>query len=242
MWNKPDSDWEEDALYGMIRSYQPEAMLINNTGLSKLGKIGNPELDSVTFERGKPTFVDSSDKHRAGEMCQILNDHWAYAENDCNYKSTGELIENLVECRKYNCNFLLNVGLKGNGMFRDIDKAVFGVIGKWMKYNGECIYSVKNSGITLTDEKDFILKSNDGKTLYLIIHELPMSADPNVFQKSTEKSQISFPFNGKIKYMKWLDGGKVIYDQYKNIVSVILAPFPYGKELVVRVVKISGNL
>ena len=28
-----DEDWEEDALYGMIRRHQPEAMIINNTGM-----------------------------------------------------------------------------------------------------------------------------------------------------------------------------------------------------------------
>ncbi|MBE7077407.1 MAG: alpha-L-fucosidase, partial [Clostridiales bacterium] len=37
MWNKPDEDWEEDALYATIRKYQPEAMIINNTGLNALG-------------------------------------------------------------------------------------------------------------------------------------------------------------------------------------------------------------
>lgn len=46
-----------------VRKYQPEAMIINNTGLSELGKVGHFEIDSVTFERGKPCFVDKSDKY-----------------------------------------------------------------------------------------------------------------------------------------------------------------------------------
>ena len=33
-WSKPDADWQEDRLYKMIHHYQPEAMVINNTGLS----------------------------------------------------------------------------------------------------------------------------------------------------------------------------------------------------------------
>ena len=85
MWDKPNEDWQEDRLYSTIRKYQPDAMIINNTGLNELGKVGHYEIDSVTFERGKPCFVDNSDKYRAGEMCQVLNDHWGYAENDCNY-------------------------------------------------------------------------------------------------------------------------------------------------------------
>ena len=53
-WSKKDADWEEDAMYSMIRRYQPEAIIVNNTGLSALGELGHIELDSVTFERGKP--------------------------------------------------------------------------------------------------------------------------------------------------------------------------------------------
>ena len=50
MWDKADEDWEEDALYGTIRKYQPEAIIVNNTGLGALGKTGHPEIDSVTYE------------------------------------------------------------------------------------------------------------------------------------------------------------------------------------------------
>lgn len=89
MWNKPDEDWQEDRIYGTIRKYQPEAMIINNTGLSAQGKTGHKEIDSVTFERGKPCFVDTTEKPIAGEMCQVLNDHWGYAKEDCNYKSVA---------------------------------------------------------------------------------------------------------------------------------------------------------
>lgn len=53
-WSKPDADWQEDKLYSMIRRLQPEAMIINNTGLTARGEIGNPYLDSVTFEQGHP--------------------------------------------------------------------------------------------------------------------------------------------------------------------------------------------
>ena len=68
MWDKPNEDWQEDRIYGTIRKYQPEAMIINNTGLNALGQTGHKEIDSVTFERGKPCFVDKSQKPIAGEM------------------------------------------------------------------------------------------------------------------------------------------------------------------------------
>lgn len=45
-------------------------MIINNTGLQERGKLGHIELDSVTFERGKPQPINLSDspKYIASEM------------------------------------------------------------------------------------------------------------------------------------------------------------------------------
>ena len=53
-WSKPNEDWEEDELYKVIRKHQPDAIIVNNTGLSHRGEAGNIELDSVTFEQGRP--------------------------------------------------------------------------------------------------------------------------------------------------------------------------------------------
>ena len=77
MWDKKGEDWEEDELYSLIRSYQPDAMIINNTGLGARGELGHIELDSVTFERGrpKPINLETSPKYIASEMCQIFANH-----------------------------------------------------------------------------------------------------------------------------------------------------------------------
>ena len=94
MWDRLEDDWEEDALYGCIRKHQPDAMIINNTGLSALGALGHIELDSVTFERGKPQplNMDGAPKYVASEMCQVFADHWGYAKEDLNYKSPADMI------------------------------------------------------------------------------------------------------------------------------------------------------
>ena len=117
MWDKLDEDWEEDTLYGTIRKYQPEAMIINNTGLQERGKLGHIELDSVTFERGKPQPINLSDspKYIASEMCETMGDHWGYAKDDLNFKSPATIIEETADCRRYGANMLLNIGPKGDG-------------------------------------------------------------------------------------------------------------------------------
>ena len=228
MWDKPDCDWQEDRIYGTIRKYQPEAMIINNTGLSELGKVGHPELDSVTFERGKPFFVDNSDRHRAGEMCQVLNDHWGYAEDDYNYKSIKEIILNLVESRYYNCNFLLNIGPKGDGSVRVMDKCILEFIGKWIKQNKNFIYDVKHAEIESDDA--YIFKGENGK-YYAVIKDIEMTADINVQRESLKKT-VRIKSDVCINKAKWLDNGESLS---VNGNSFVATTFNYGTSHNVRV-------
>ena len=69
-WSRTDVDWEEDALYSLIRKNQPDAMIINNTGLDARGFIGKSYIDSVTFEQGKPSRMnrEGAPKYVASEM------------------------------------------------------------------------------------------------------------------------------------------------------------------------------
>ncbi len=230
MWDQENEDWQEDRIYGIIRSYQPEAMIINNTGLSELGKVGHPEIDSVTFERGKPAWVDNSDKHRAGEMCQVLNDHWGYAKYDCNYKSTAELIENLVDCRKYNCNFLLNTGLLGNGGVNPMDRCILETLGKWIRKNKDFIYGAHATTVTAQGAD---MLEDDGGDLYAVIKHIGMSADPNV-ARGVEARQITV--DAPIQRACWLDSGDPI--ELKNG-CFAAQPCAYGESLSVRVAKLT---
>lgn len=228
MWEKPDADWQEDRIYATIRKYQPEAMIINNTGLSAYGKIGHKELDSVTFERGNPAYVDRSEKPIAGEMCQVLNDHWGYAKDDCNYKSVKELIENLVDCRKFGCNFLLNTGLKGNGDVNCTDYCLLSEVGKWVRVNKGFVYDAKPCDIT-AENADILY---DGEYYYAIIKDVPMSSDPNVsLGGETKRVRIDAAVDKAV----WLDNGKRI--KVKKDGSFIVVPFSYGTSYSVRVAK-----
>lgn len=229
MWDKPNDDWQEDRIYGTIRKYQPEAMIINNTGLSAQGKTGHKEIDSVTFERGKPWFVDTTEKPIAGEMCQVLNDHWGYAKEDCNYKSVKELIENLIDCRACGCNFLLNTGLKGNGEVTGTDQCLLQEIGKWVKVNRGFIYTAKPTKISA---KNAIVLS-DGEKYYAIIKNVGMSADPNV---ALAGNLTYVKFTKRIKSAKWLDNGEKIAVNADN--SFAVTPFEYGRSYSARVAEI----
>lgn len=229
MWDKPNEDWQEDRLYSTIRKYQPEAMIINNTGLNALGKVGHNELDSVTFERGKPAVINSPNRPVAGEMCQVLNDHWGYAKNDLNYKPVREIIENLVDCRGCNCNFLLNIGPMGNGKIRGIDKEYLKLIGQWIRANKGFIYNVKKSD--LTAENALIL--TDGKYHYAVLKNVGVRGDGNV-TKVGEDYIVRVKTSKKIKNAKYLDNGE--RTEFKNGV-LAQKTFAYGNSLSLRVVR-----
>lgn len=242
IWDKPDADWEEDALYGLIRKYQPEAMIINNTGMSERGKLGHIELDSVTFERGKPQPINLEDspKYVASEMCEVFNDHWGYASEDLNYKSPADIICEFAECRRYGSNFLLNAGPMENGYLRPIDEAYFGIIGEWANYFNEAIYLPRPSGIDIVNKtKDFLLKYND--CYYLFCFNLQMAGDENVALKLKENEAYEdvFEMDEKIESIIWLDDGtSVSFAQNGSFTRVFTKPFKYGRNLVVRVAKI----
>ncbi len=238
-WNKPNEDWEEDALYSMIRSHQPDAMIINNTGLHDRGALGHIELDSVTFERGRPQPLNMADspKYIASEMCQVFGDHWGYAEMDLNFKSTAEIIRDLITCRRFGSNFLINVGPMGNGLLRPIEKASLEVLGQWVDVNGAILPAMPAS-ITTNNEGSFVLQNGD--TYYLVCDHLSMAGDINVaLAGGATDNTVHFCPGKKIAAMTWLDDNTAVDFQQEegNTVTLTPKPFGYGRNLVVRVAK-----
>lgn len=229
-WNKPNADWQFDRLYATIRKYQPEAMIINNTGLSALGEVGHPEIDSVTFERGKPTHVDTSKKPIAGEMCEGITDHWGYAAGDLRFKSIPQLIETLLDCRKYNCNLLLNAGPTADGTLTAMETEILKYIGLWVQENQEIVYDAVPADITAENADIFV---ND-EYYYAAIRKVPMAANVNV-ARPEDNQMIKLHTDKAITNAVWLDDGTEV--QLNDNQSFKAKPFPYGKSGVVRVAK-----
>ena len=230
-WDNADADWQFDKLFATIRKYQPKAMIINNQGMSFRGNVKNIEVDCDVYERGKPRPVVHEDKYRAGEMCQVLNDHWGYAKNDCNYKPVGQLINDLVDCRRFNCNFLLNVGPQANGKLKILDKGILYEIGKWIKLNKDFIYNAH--GCDLKAENAEVLF--DGEYYYAVIKDVPMVADSNV-QLTTDDGVRTFSLPAEVKSVTWLDNGTKTKGKNGKFEVV---PFRYGTSLGLRIAKFS---
>lgn len=240
MWAYWENDWQEDKLYRMIRSYQPDAMIINNTGLDKLGQLGHIELDSVTFERGnpQPLNMEGAPKYIASEMCEVFGAHWGYATDDLYYKSPAQIIETLANCRKYGSNLLMNVGPMGSGYITPIDEAFLAMLGKWVTLHEEAIRTPRPTGILIEGKPEhFILQ--DGNTYYMFCFGLPMTSDPDVQRDAGVDYSCTFAFDRKINTVTWLDNGKELsFTEDNGKVTILTQPFFYGCHWVVRVAKI----
>ena len=232
-WDKKDANWQFDRLYKTIRNLQPEAMIINNTGLIEPGKVGHYEIDSVTYERGKPEKLASNDnKERAGEVCDSLTDHWGYAKNDICIKSIPYLIEELVECRFYGCNLLLNVCPLQNGELRPIEKYSLLELGKWINAYKHIVFDCKPSEI----KADNAFVFEDGTYYYALINNVPMSANENVTRRE-KRPQVVVHTDKKIVQAKYLDKSdqKIIVNQKTHSFDVL--PFMYGTSFHTRIVR-----
>ena len=244
MWDKWDEDWEEDELYGLIRRYQPDAMIINNTGMAARGTLGHIELDSVTFERGKPEPLNQDDapKYVASEMCQIFGDHWGYTELDYNFKSLASIIEDYLVCRRCGSNFLLNVGPMGDGMLRPLDTAMLTTLGSWIDRFSEAFDGTTRCDVELdcTREEDFVLRG-DG-CYYLFRHGLKMigASDVVINDEDYVDFAVKLKLPERVRSMHFLDNGREVEftQDDDGTVSAVTPPQPYGQSVVVRIVKI----
>lgn len=233
LWSKPNANWEFDRLYSTIRKYQPEAMIINNTGLDERGSVGHYEIDSVTYERGHPNIAKSFDnKDRAGEVCESLTDHWGSASLDINYKSVSGLIDLLVECRYHKCNLLINGGVKKDGTFKEMDKSTLTALGVWVHHNEHIIRGCEPSEVKA--ENALVFK--DDKYYYAVISKTPLKGVSNVVESNTLPS-IVIKTDKKIIEACCYDDKKIKVKIDNKTHSFIMPAFSYGTSLHTRVVR-----
>lgn len=241
-WSDGNVDWKEDRLYGMIRHYQPEAMIINNTGLEARGAMGAREIDAVTFERGlaQPLDLRGMEKYVTGEMCETLCDNWGKAD-DINFKSVGELVEELCLCRKVGANFLLNIGPLADASVEKIQEGIMECIGRWMDIYGDAIYRGRPYRC-YPGRKDFLLKDRENETVaYLFRFGLHSGSGDKHVTLNLEEDGVDV-FDGivqEVKQITWIDNQeKLLFRQEQDRLAVCMTGFPHGQSLCVRVARI----
>ncbi|MGC9451188.1 MAG: alpha-L-fucosidase [Oceanipulchritudo sp.] len=238
-WARKDRDWEEEALYRMIRELQPDCMIINNSSLGAPGEEGHPMLDAVTFEQGLP--VKATARRMAKEMCQTLASHWGVAKNDYSHKSPADVINDLVTCRGHGANLLLNAGPKADGSISDIDRLTLERAGEWIRGSlGEVLYSGRPAGLRACG-RDVVLRDRDD--LYYCAFDLPIDKNAHLHAGRSDWDRRTLTGGiPAVKQIIWLDNGEelpFVQNQPAGLLAFKASAFPYGEQQIIRIAKIS---
>ena len=171
---KPGGSFEYEALYDMIHTLQPDAVVHNNRHERPL-----PGEDVQGFEQDLPGqntagFNPNTVYDMALEVCMTINDHWGYCVGDKNHKSTRTLIHNLVCGASVGANYLLNVGPTPQGEILPVHAQRLREMGAWLKRDGESVYGTRKGGIVGTADAD-VVNTRKGDAYY--IHSLNYVSD-----------------------------------------------------------------
>ena len=241
-WSRPESDWKEDRLYATIRKHQPEAIIVNNTGLQARGALGHPEIDSTTYERGLPGVPDrrGQPKYLAAEMSETLNGHWGIGARDLRYKSPTTIIESLCACRKVGANYLLNVGPTATGAIGEYETALLRLVGRWIGVHGSLIYGGRPACVRAAG-RDFLLEKNG--RYYYFAYDVSHEGSEHVVVGGDNNSLRSIAgFPAKVTDIRWMDDGAAvsfIQSENASLLTLDCKGYDYGTDMVVRVAEIT---
>ncbi|MGK6353339.1 alpha-L-fucosidase [Parapedobacter sp. DT-150] len=196
-WDTPMSITDEQAAeYQELLKLQPH--IITNDRLKRPNFPG----DTGTPEQKIPD-ADELDG-RDWETCMTMNGSWGYKSWDNNWKSTQNLIRNLIDIASKGGNYLLNIGPKEDGTFPEESIERLHQISEWMKVNGEAIYGTQMSPIKSLDwGRCTVKKEGDHTMLYLHVFEWPAG------------QQLTLPAisNGVLGAVLLADGRPIRYEQ-----------------------------
>ncbi|HEY3378209.1 MAG TPA: alpha-L-fucosidase [Armatimonadota bacterium] len=141
-WNKDSYRYitaeRQDELISLIRSLS-EKCLIN----SRIQFLQPSER--VDFISTMDNDFPDAGFAKPWETSGTLNDSWAYHKLDFDWKSTQQLLQNLIGNASLGGNYQLNVGPMGDGRFQDAAIKRLREIGAWLEVNGESIYGTQAS-------------------------------------------------------------------------------------------------
>jgi alpha-L-fucosidase len=144
----------------LVKSIQPDCLVNQRVG-NNLGDIGG--LGDNQAPSGRATAPC--------ETCATMNDTWGYKRADSNWKPASDLIRMLSELAGKGCNYLLNVGPKGDGSIPEESVLRLRQVGAWMDRNGEAIHG-SAPGPWPGDLPGLTVTHKPGR-LYLMLHQWP---------------------------------------------------------------------
>ncbi len=121
---------QSQSLLDLVHELQPDCLVC--------GRLGNALGDYATAQDNAipPDLQATVD----WETPATINDTWGFKTHDHNWKSTTQLIRNLVDIVSKGGNYLLNIGPDAQGGIPEPSIERLQAIGEWLETHGESIY------------------------------------------------------------------------------------------------------
>ena len=137
-WDTPiDMTPERAAMFDGLVDLQPGIIVNNRLLYGHDGDLRTPE------QNVPPTGLDYD-----WEACMTMNTTWGYKSYDDDWKSSEQLIRNLVDAASKGGNYLLNVGPMANGEIPQPSIDRLKDVGEWMSVNSSSIHGTTASPFT----------------------------------------------------------------------------------------------
>ena len=163
-WDTPiDMTPARAAMFDGLVELQPGIIVNNRLLYGHDGDMRTPE------QNVPPTGLDFD-----WEACMTMNTTWGYKSYDDDWKSSEQLIRNLVDSASKGGNYLLNVGPMANGEIPQASIERLKDVGEWMNVNSSSIYGTTASPFTrLTWGRATKKEYHNATELYLHVFDWP---------------------------------------------------------------------
>lgn len=162
----------------VVRKYRPNCLInsrIIHNGKNRIEQKNLPLFDYVSIgdkevpSKKLPLYVESPD---------CVSSSFGYkTKGKVYYHDEKEMIERMVHTVCTGGNYLLNNGPMGNGKLDPEAVRLYGIIGNWIKKNGESIYSTRPNPFNERPEWGDICINKKGDVLYLHVLNVPKSGE-----------------------------------------------------------------
>lgn len=155
--NPQNQDIDMPRLVKEVRSKQPRILVVDR-------EVPGPQQNYLTPEQ----HIPETGLPYPWETCMTMATSWSYKPGD-EYKSSAEIIRNLVDIVSKGGNYLLNIGPRPDGEWDTTAYSRLKEIGAWLKINGAAIYGTRKFSTIGEGDSIRYTQAKDGKTVYTFI-------------------------------------------------------------------------
>ena len=171
------------ALRAHVKKLQPDCMINSRIGNNCQDFVGLGDNQLLTNKLAYPV-----------ESPGTLNNTWGFKYDDHNWKSTEQVITQLISLTEKNANYLLNVGPTAEGEFTPETDRIFAGIADWIRDKKDAVHA--SSPNPFPQELDFAFCTVKGNCLNLFLKKTPAELSLSGIRGKLVSASVGFEQNG----------------------------------------------